>query len=261
MYDLSGVTTDVVVRAPRIILLGGAKIGKSTFAAGAKNPIFIPVKREEGVDALNCAKCPVSETFEDVIGWLGAIYNGNHEHETVVIDSSSTLEPLIWEAVVKRAESGNSIGTVNGGYHKGYIEALTEWRAMTDWLDVLRRDRNMTSIIIGHVKVKIFNDPEGNSYDQYIWDIDQSAASTMYKWADSILFCKKEVITTKEKLAFGKEKSRGVELRPDERCLCTKDRPAHPGGGRYPFGSLPYQLPLQWNAFQDSVSQVMQQGQ
>ena len=95
MYDLSSVTSDVIVKAPRIILLGGPKIGKSTFAAGSKNPIFLPVKREEGVDALTCAKCPVSNTYEDVIGWLGSIYGGDHSYETVVIDSASTLEPLI----------------------------------------------------------------------------------------------------------------------------------------------------------------------
>ena len=61
-YDLSQISSGVCVRAPRIILLGVEKIGKSTFAAGANRPVFLPIKGEEGIDELDVDKVPVCNT-------------------------------------------------------------------------------------------------------------------------------------------------------------------------------------------------------
>ena len=46
-----------VARPPRIVLYGTHGIGKSTFAAQAPNPVFIPT--EEGLDAINATAFPV----------------------------------------------------------------------------------------------------------------------------------------------------------------------------------------------------------
>jgi len=253
-FDLKSISTDSVVRAPRVICLGVEKIGKSTFAAGANNPIFIPIRGEEGIDALEVAKFPTCRTLADVQECLTTLYLDAHEYQTVVIDSASALEPLVHDQVTANAKV-KSIEEVGGGYGKGYVEATNLWRIhITQPLDFLRNDKGMAVILIGHVKIRRFDDPVGNSYDQYQFDIHEKAANLLYRWADLILFCNTKTVTIKERGSFGKEVSHGVDIGRGQRFLYTQKTPAHPGGGRGVFGHLPYELPLSWGNFQDAVA-------
>lgn len=244
------------MRAPRIILLGVEKIGKSTFAASSDNPIMIPIKREEGVDDLAVSKFPVCQTFNDLMQCFSTLYTSEHNFGTVVVDSASALEPLIWDDTCHKNGNADSIEKVNGGYGKGYIEALKQWGLVVEALDALRATKNMSSIIIGHVKVKRFDDPNGSSYDQYQFDLNDKASALLYKWADLILFCNTKVVVTTEKLGFNKEKHRGIDIAEGQRFLYTQKRPSHPGGGRGVYGRIPYELPLSWASFINAVASV-----
>lgn len=251
-FDLNSITRGAQLRPPRMILLGVEKIGKSTFAAGADNPIFLPIKREEGIDAIDVAKFPTAMTFDDVMAAITTLYQEDHDFGTIVIDSASALEPVIWEAVCK-AENAASIEKVGGGYGKGYTEALGRWMDLMNALDALRTHRNMASIMIGHVKVKRFDDPLGDSYDQYQFDIHEKAANALFRWADSIGFANTKTAVKKEDVGFSKEKKRGVDV-TGARYLFTRKTPAHPGGGRGAYGQLPYELPLDWQAYTAAVA-------
>ncbi|MFZ5832268.1 MAG: ATP-binding protein [Planctomycetota bacterium] len=253
-FDLSSITTDARLRPPRILLLGVEKIGKSSFAAGADAPIFLPIRGEEGIDDLLVPKFPTCLTLDNVMEALCTLYTTEHPHRTVVIDSASTLEPLVWADTCRRNGNAESIEKVGGGYGKGYIEALTHWRRITEALDALRADRNMASILIGHVKVKRFDDPAGDSYDQYQFDINDKAANLFYRWVDVILFCNTKVVVKKEDVGFNKHHARGIDAYGGARFLYTQKRPAHPGGGRGAYGRLPYELPLNFGSFMDAVA-------
>lgn len=251
--SLESISKEKMMRAPRIIVLGTEKVGKSTFASDSEEPIFIPIKREEGIDEIEVPKFPVAENFGDVIQCLGVLCNEDHPYKTVVIDSASSLEPLIWDECCKR-NNAESIEKVGGGYAKGYTESLKEWRDIIDGLDWLRSEKNMASILIGHVTVKAFNDPTTDSYDQYRFDINQKAADVLLRWSDSVLFLNQRVYTSKEDAGFGKTKVKATgEAR---RFVYTQKRPAHPGGGRGVFGRLPYEIPLSWAEYQKAVAVV-----
>jgi hypothetical protein len=265
MFNLDSITYGAEFRPPRIVLLGVEKIGKSTFAAGAESgdgrvPIFIPIVGEEGIDALEVNKFPTCRSYADVESCLVTLYKEQHNYGMTVIDSASALEPLIWARVCE-IEKVESIEKVGGGYAKGYTEALYLWRRMTEGLDALRTYRNMASIIIGHVKIKRFDDPCGDSYDTYQFDLHGGAANLLYRWADVILFANTKVFVRKEDVGFGKEKHRGIEISDGARFLYTQKRPSHPGGGRGLFGQLPYELPLSWQNFIDAVSAVSNAGE
>jgi len=254
--SLGNISRGKALRSPRIILLGVEKIGKSTFAAGADNAIFIPVKGEEGVDDLDVARFPVCQTWQDVIDCLGELYTQEHDFQTVVLDSASALEPLAWAETCRRNGNAESIEKVGGGYGKGYIEAALIWSELLEGLDALRQKRNMASILIGHVKVKRFDDPAGESYDRYWFDLHERAANAMFRWADSILFANTKVVVKKEDLGFQKEKHRGIDTSGGARFLFTQKRPAHPGGGRGAYGRIPYELPLDWATFTEAVTEA-----
>lgn len=259
-FDLSSISSEVRVRAPRIILLGVEKIGKSTFAAGADLPVFLPIKGEEGIDAIKVGKTPVCISSRDVLEWITTLYTGKHEFQTVVIDSTSTLEPIIHAEKCQENDNAASINEGPLAFGAGTDQANMVWRQITEGLDALRSERGMASILIGHIKVKRFDDPNGESYDQYQWDIHHKAASLLYRWSDLVLFCNTKVVVTHEELGFSKKnvKKRGQEVYPGSRFLYTQKRPAHPGGGRGVYGHLPYELPLSWSNFRDAVAKAME---
>ena len=251
--SLESISKAAAVRAPRIILLGTEKVGKSTFASQAPKPIVMPIRGEEGTDGLGVDQFPTLRAYGDVMAALGVLYTDQHEYETVVIDSGSTLEPLIWDETC-RVNDADSIEKVGGGYGKGYTESLRYWRELTDGLDALRNDRNMASIIIGHVTVTKFNDPTTDAYDVFSFDINRKAADLLMRWADVVLFATRKAMVRKEDIGFKKTKARAVG--DDARVLLTQKRPAHPGGGRNVYGRLPYELPLSWAAFQEAVAKA-----
>ena len=255
-FNLESITRGKITRPPRIILLGVEKIGKSTWAASWPGAIGLPVKGEEGIDDIDVPAFPPSFSLADLLTGLSSLRQGGHGFQSVFIDSASTLEPLIHDDVCRSNGNVDSIEKVGGGYGKGYTMSLSRWRMITEWLDVLRSEQNMASIIIGHVKVKRFDDPAGESYDQYQFDLHDKAASLLYRWADLILFANTKVVVKSEDIGFNKEKKRGLDITGGARFLYTQKNPAHPGGGRGTFGKLPYELPLDYNAFVAAVAAV-----
>jgi hypothetical protein len=255
-FDLNSIKKGVEHKAPRIVLLGVEKIGKSTFAAGAESAIFLPIKGEEGVDDLDVAKFPRAETFDDVLAAVTTLIRDEHDYKTFVIDSASALEPVIWAKLCEEANC-DSIEKVGGGYGKGYIEAANKWRSLMEGLDRLR-SKGISVILIGHVKVKRFDDPLGASFDQYQFDLHEKVHLALQRWADSILFANSETIVKTEDVGFNKEKKTGKDL-TGARWLFTQKRPGHPGGGRGVYGRLPYKLPLEWSAFTSAASEAAQQ--
>jgi hypothetical protein len=265
--DLNSIKKETVIRAPRMVLIGVEKIGKTTFACGSRvengivvetglnSPVVIPIKGEEGADSLNVAQFPVCKSYDDVMDAIESLL-GEHDYKTVIIDSASALEPLIWDAVCKIAKV-DSIEKVGGGYGKGYAEAASLSRNMLAGLDALRNERGMSVIIIGHVKVKRFDDPGGDSYDQYQFDAHDKVANLIYRWSDIILFANTKVVVAKEDVGFGKDKKRGIDTTGGRRFLYTQKRPSHPGGGRGYFGQLPYEIPLDWASFESAVSDII----
>jgi len=204
-FDLQSIKSGVTHRPPRIVLLGVEKIGKSTFATGADNPIVLPIKQEEGVDDLDCDKFDTAQTFDDVLKAVGTLVTEQHDYKTFIIDSASTLEPLIWKHLCDAANC-DSIEKVGGGYGKGYTEAANTWRTLMEGLDALR-NKGMAVILIGHVKVKRFDDPLGDSYDQYQFDVHEKVSNSLFRWSDCILFANTKTAVKKEDVGFNKEKA------------------------------------------------------
>ena len=258
-FNLDSIQRGVQHRPPRIILLGVPKIGKSTFAAQSNNAVVLPVRGEEGIDELDIAKIPVCQSYMDTLQWLKALHDDPHDYQTAVVDSASTLQSLVWEATCAANNNVDCIEKVGGGYGKGYTEALKYWQQLTQWLDALRSDRNMASIIVGHVTVKRHDDPISGSYSRYQFDIHESAANLLFRWADAILFCNTKTVVVAEDVGFNKDVKTARDITEGQRFLYTQGRPSHPGGGRGVYGRLPYELPLDWTAFCNAVAASMQQ--
>jgi hypothetical protein len=250
-FSLKDVSREVRHLPPRIILLGTPKVGKTTFAANAPDAIMLPITGEEGADDMTCAKFPTAASYDEVMEAIGTLATEEHEYKFLVIDSATALERLVWEKACA-VEGWPNIE--KPGYGKGYVCALQYWVQITQALDWLRQNKGMGSILIGHVKSKLFNDPQFEPYDTFMWDIKDNAASALVKWADCVLFARPKQFIKQVGDGLAKETH---AIGSGERSLYTQERPAHPGGGRGVFGRIPYELPLAWAAFQNAVDTAM----
>src|SRR5262249_32105783 len=86
-----------ISKPPRLLIYGTEGIGKSPFAAGPSEPVFI--QTEDGLDEIDCDKFPLATTYEEVLTALQELQTEQHTFETVVIDSLDWLERLVWDRV------------------------------------------------------------------------------------------------------------------------------------------------------------------
>jgi len=236
---------------PRYILLGVPKVGKSTFAAEWPSPVFLPIKGEEGIDALDTPRFPTLQNFDELMQALGSLAEGDTEFKTIVIDSISALEPVVWDHTARKNDwyTDGKPDVDKKGYGKGYVAALTYWRQLMDVLDYLRTEKGIASVLIGHVKTKKIDDPMLPQYDSWVWDIQERAASSLTKWADAVHFAR-----FKNHVKAGDDGAKGKAIGGHVRELHTQARPGHPGGGRGQWGHIPETMPLSYEALRKEIA-------
>ncbi len=238
---LDNIQTGRENKPPRIMVYGQEGIGKSTLGASAPDAIFI--QTEDGLAEIDCHKFPLAQSFGDVIVELTALRDEEHNFRTVVIDSLDWLERLIFDEVCK--EFGvRSIEKADGGYGKGYVDALVHWRTVLSLLDDLRNKRGMMIILVAHAKVERFEDPENTAYDRYAPRLHKHAASLISEWVDAVLFATKRIRVSRD----GDSRSIASPIGADggERVLRTNGSPACIAKNRF---GLPNEIPLSWDAF------------
>lgn len=232
--DLSMIQKGGSDRPPFAVIHGPPGVGKTTFAASAPNPVFI--RTEDGLGALEVDTFPEVTTIAEVMEALAALYQDGHGYQTVVIDSASALEPMIWKQVA--LEHGKkSIEDI--GYGKGYIFAMDYWREMTEALKGLAR-KGIMPIMIAHSEIVKFDGPEDDPYDRYQIKLHKRAFQHLYEQADIIGFAHTPVFVKKSDEAKNKAKPKG------ERQLRLVESPAVIAKNRY---SMPEILSLDWDEF------------
>lgn len=247
--DLSSVASGVRLKPPKIGLYGVGGIGKTTFAAGAPDPIFIFT--EEGQGRLDVKRFevrkgdPVVKSWTEILECVQALYNGEHSYKTLVIDTLDFAEPLLWQHTAQRH---NEADVESFGYGKGYGYAVDEARLLFQWLDALRNERKMAIILLAHSETKKFESPEAESYDRYKLRLHDKFAHFVHDWLDCLLFANYRTHIVKDKEAFNKERTRAVGQ--GDRVIYTEERPAYWAKNRY---GLPPELPLSWAAFQNGI--------
>lgn len=161
-FSLASITKGAGQKPPIVVIHGSPGIGKSTFGACAPNPIFL--RTEDGLGMLSPDTFPMAKTWGDVMSALGAIYSEQHDYKTLVIDSLSALEPVIWAQVAADAKK-SSVEEL--GYGRGYVLALDYWQQLIQGLISIRDDKGITPVLIAHSEVVRYDSPESEPYDRY----------------------------------------------------------------------------------------------
>ena len=246
-FDLKSITRGKRLRAPKVIIYGPPKVGKSTFAAAA--PKAIGIITEEGLDNIDVDAFPKAATLDDVMSAIATLYSEPHEYQSVFVDSLDWLEPLIFAKVCETHRVKN---IEDLGYGKGYIMADDLWRAFFAGLDALRNDRGMTIICIAHEQItKVKNPTLADDYDAYSLKLNKRAVGIINEWADVIGFAQHEVIQRSVESGFNQKDVKAIST--GARKLHLNPHPAYVAGNRY---GMP-DVPLSWAAFAQALAAAM----
>lgn len=246
--DISSIVTGPHIAPPKVVIYGPGGVGKTTWCTGAPNPVFIFT--EEGQGGLDVARFqpagrPVVASWPELIECLSVLHREDHDRETVVVDTLDCAEPLLWQLTA--AKHGKA-DIEDFGYGKGYVYALDEARTMLAWLDALRRDRGMATIIVCHSDHRKFEPPDSESFDRYSLRLQNRLANLIHDWTDALLFATYRMAVVKDDEKGNQQRRRAIGR--GERVVYTEARPAWVAKNRY---GLPPEIELSWQAFQDGM--------
>ena len=261
-YDFSSISADTIERPPRIIINGLAKIGKSTFASSAPNPIVIAIQGEDGIDAINVAtwrddkKRPIPcRSITELFQRIEQLSTAEHSYRTVVIDSATTLDRLVLQEALIREGVKEPIN-LGGGYGHQSDTICKIWMEISECFEWLRNERDMTVIMTGHVVVKTSKNPLVDKYDAYSMDINTKAGEMLFQVFDCLLFANKKVNTSEEDAGFNRKRRIAIDNTRKDRKIYTQAHPSYPAGGRGVYGMLPNEIDLCWESFQAAVDEA-----
>lgn len=228
----------------RVLIYGTAGIGKTTWAAQAAEPAF--VLTEDGLGQNEVDHFPRCDTYAEAFDCIRQLIAEDHSYRTVVLDSVSALERMVWAALL---EADGKRDLQSYGWWKGYEAARDRyWPDLLMSLDHLVDAKEMDVILIGHSEITKFKGPETDDYNRYMPALHPTLMPVIAQWCDAVLFASYAVHTVKAG-------DRTVAKGTGERTVKTEERPAFLAKNRY---SLPSEIPLDWGEF-DKLSRKEKQ--
>ena len=234
--DMKRITKGRQKRPPRVLVHSAWGLGKTTFAAGAPDPLIIDANK--GSHMLNVQRVE-PESWTEVKEWVSAVERGDVKCETLVLDTITDLELMSH----KELFPNSTVTDFLGGWGKGDQEAISHWREFLLQLERIWL-KGKTIVMVGHSSVKPFADPMGQSYDRYEVSARPRLAGLLGQWADYVLFVKDETVAQKVD-----GKSRGIST--GVRWMYTKRNPAYDAKAR---GTtlFPERILLSWREFEQA---------
>ena len=238
--DLKNAKPKVIYVPPKLILYGRNGIGKSLFASCASSPIFLDLDE-------NIYELPVSsnktlgvtiKTYDDVMAFLGTLFNQDHEFKTLVVDSLSSLEKLVTERVLK---DSNASSLASFQYGQGYQKMMPLWEQFLQKLKNLWEHKKITIILLAHFKEKREEHLTGISYMQYQINLYEKASELLRNWCSCVLFAEDEIELKDETVEFNRKISK---VKSSTRILHTDGGTTFLAKNTY---NLPAKLPLDWD--------------
>ena len=240
--SLADIRTKSKQKPPRLVVYGGAGIGKTTFGSTMPKPIFILT--EDGMGTIEAPQFPLCKSFEDAMGYLKDLIEEDHDYKTVVVDSLDWLEPLIWD---QACQDNGWRSIEQPGYGKGYVEVLKYWRQYLDLLNTLREDKGMITLQIAHNQIKRFESPEIEAFDRHELKLHRKAADLVLENSDCCFFANYKLGTVKVQGKGGTMTTKAVA--GDVIAYC-REKPAFLAKNRY---ALPDTLPFDWKEIRSAM--------
>lgn len=238
---LDTVATGQRILPPKILLYGTAGIGKTTIASQAPCPVFAFTEESQGNLKLprfepGGPRKVLFRRWSELIGAVGELYSGEHEHETFVIDTIDFAEPLCRAAVIKD-HGEESFG--RNAFGSGVNYMVEKFRMLLAGLDAINQERGMTICLLSHAGITKFREPGRDEYDRYFPRMHPKLSALITEWSQTVLFATSEVTVSEKKGDFGRKVVTATGQ--GRRILYTEERPSHIAKNR---NQMPYKLRL-----------------
>ncbi len=238
---LSRISAGAIERPISVIVHGPAGCGKSTFAAGAPDPVFIDCdNRTAHLDVRRI----VPEVWDEILEVFRLVAKGELKCGTIVIDTLDHAELILHRDLCK-LHSVTTIEEVGGGYGKGYVTALGEWRKLGVAMDAVRA-RGVNVVLLAHSADKTFKNATGDDYARVEIKLDRRAHGFLRERVDGVGYAAFDTIIVKNKEGKTKAKSTGkVSLSFAPSAAIETKR----------FAKFPESCALSWEAFTTTKEQ------
>ncbi len=241
-----------VKSAPRILIHGHPKVGKTTAASELDDPLFI--SGESGDGQLNVKRYVFDErtsrhwpqSWTEVQAAVGEIAKDPTCCKTLVLDGFGALEKLA-TAHVCAANKWPNIG--NPGYGKGEAALLAEVQGFLRRLEDVWC-KGISIAFVCHTQMQKVKRPDGSEYPRFAPALTSvnggDVAGLIVGWCDAVLFAEVEVEVAKtEKKTIGVGTGRHI--------FRTASDPQWVAGGRY--GNVPAVMDLDMKAWRAAVAE------
>ena len=217
-----------------ILLHGVPKVGKSSMASQAENPIFLAT--EPGLGAIEAYQVPISN-WNDFAGAIVALSEEKHDFKTVVVDTIDNAYFFCSEAVCRKA---NKTHESDFGHGKGWALVGNEFRRAILRLSQLP----MGLIMISHSRTREIDTPDGK-LNKVVPTLPPRILEAIAGFVAITLYA----------TVRGVKKGETVEF---EHVMYTKPRREYEAGDR--TGLLPPVLPLKYEALKECFNKTKQVG-
>lgn len=174
---------------PRILIHGEGGVGKTMWAAGAPNPIFVTTER--GTEQLDLARHDLADNFGTLLANIRS--SANKVYDTIVVDSLTETEPLVWQEAC-RLDNKKTLNQVNGGYQHEWEAVADVWASILRELDYWNQEHGKAIILIAHTTSQKIKEADKEAYYRWQPDMHHYASQQIFRWADCAFYAHFEVV-------------------------------------------------------------------
>lgn len=221
-----------------ITLVGFPSAGKTTLAAMFPKPIFIQAEDSGTVfetwpeDRQPLLLKQLPEANPDykispkqvILDQLQEIYEADHDYKTLVIDTTTSLQALFENEIVRLENDEKSIQDCRGGFQKAYDVVAGYHKDIIQKCIKIRAKRDMTIIFLAHTdEYKRKNHPElPDQYTVYGMRMHKKSRDFYISESDAVIYIKQhESISGAQYDKQGKQIKQGRSKKSKNRTLIT----------------------------------------
>lgn len=230
--------TKTKIKPPMITLVGFPSAGKTTLAAMFPKPIFIqaedsgtvfetwpedrqPILLKQLPEANPDYKISPKQVLFDQ---LQEIFEADHDFRTLVIDTTTSLQSLFENELVRLENDEKSIQDCRGGFQKAYDVVAGYHKDIIQKCIKIRAKRDMTIIFLAHTdEYKRKNHPElPDQYSVYGMRMHKKSRDFYISESDAVIYIKqRESISGAQSDKKGNQTKSGRVKKSKNRTLIT----------------------------------------